>query len=175
MPKHSQSPKVSVIITTYNYGAFIADAIKSVLEQSFQDFEIIVVDDGSTDQTRQVLEPFVKQHQNRIRYFFQDNQGAASGRNKGIKEAKGEYIAFLDADDTFLPLKLEKQMKIIQASDVGLVHCLRITKDIRDNAPDVIRPTIPSLQAHAIWDLATMQASGHRSLRNHQKVCPPTG
>lgn len=103
-------PLVSVIIPTYNSANYIKEALESVFEQTFQDFEIIVIDDGSTDGTGEIL----KKYGDRIRSLFQDNSGPASARNKGIRIARGRYIAFLDADDIWLPLKLEKQ--------VGLFH-----------------------------------------------------
>ncbi|MCF3623185.1 glycosyltransferase family 2 protein, partial [Planktothrix agardhii 1801] len=78
-------PRVSVIIPTYNCDRFLPEAIDSVLMQTYQDYEIIVIDDGSTDQTCQVLESY----QNKIRYFYQENQGSAVARNLGIKQAQG--------------------------------------------------------------------------------------
>lgn len=103
-------PKVSVIIPTYNRGRFISRAIMSVLSQTYKDFEIIVVDDGSTDDTKKQ----VKKFGNQVRYIYQVNKGPSSARNKGISKANGKYIAFCDSDDQFLPDKLEKQMKYIR-------------------------------------------------------------
>ncbi len=88
-------PLVSVIIATYNSGKFIAQAVQSVLEQSCRLHEVIVIDDGSTDETKDVLSGF----HDRIKYFYQENQGPSAARNKGIKMAKGGYISFLDSDD----------------------------------------------------------------------------
>jgi glycosyltransferase involved in cell wall biosynthesis len=99
-------PEVSVIIPTYNSAQFLDEALQSVFDQTFKDFEVIVIDDGSTDQTKQVLEKYG----DRIRYIFQENGGPAKARNRGIKESSGKYVAFLDADDVWLPLKLEKQV-----------------------------------------------------------------
>ena len=89
-------PKVSVIIPTYNYAKYIIRAIDSVLNQTYKDFEIIVVDDGSTDDTRDLVET---KYKDKIRYFYQENNGAPAARNKGILESRGEYCIFLDADD----------------------------------------------------------------------------
>ena len=89
-------PKVSIIIPTYNYGKYIKKAIDSVFEQSYRSFEIIVVDDGSTDDTMVIIEGKYKE---KVRYFFQENKGASAARNKGVKESRGEYLIFLDADD----------------------------------------------------------------------------
>ncbi len=96
---------VSVIIPTYNSSDFVSKAIDSVLDQSYDDYEIIVVDDGSTDNTREILEKY----KGIIKYVYQDNGGPAKARNTGIKMAKGSYIAFLDSDDLWLPDKLKKQ------------------------------------------------------------------
>ncbi len=111
-------PLVSVIIPTYNSAHYIVEALESVFEQTFQDFEIIVIDDGSIDGTGEVL----KKYGERIRFLFQDNGGPASARNRGIRIARGEYIAFLDADDIWLPTKLEKQVGLFHQSEhLGMV------------------------------------------------------
>ena len=98
-----KKPLVSVIIPTYNSAGYIEEALESVFEQTLQDFEIIVVDDGSTDGTGEVL----RKYGDRIRYIYQENNGPASARNGGIRVARGEYIAFLDADDLWVSTKLE--------------------------------------------------------------------
>ncbi|MGK7951999.1 MAG: glycosyltransferase [Xenococcaceae cyanobacterium] len=103
--------KVSVIIPAYNGDRYISEAIDSVLAQTYTHYEIIVVDDGSTDNTSQV----VKAYGDRVRYIYRENQGVASARNLGIEKAEGEYIAFLDADDFFLPEKLAKQITCFEA------------------------------------------------------------
>lgn len=102
--------KVSVIIPTFNSGAYLNEAINSVLNQTYSPFEIIVVNDGSTDSTDNILREYL----NDIKYLSQENLGPASARNLGIKAAKGEYIAFLDADDIWLPEKIEKQVDIFR-------------------------------------------------------------
>lgn len=102
------NPIVSVIIPTFNYGKFIGEAIRSVFDQTLKDFEIVVVDDGSTDNTKEIVESFGA----KVRYFHQPQQGPASARNKGIRESRGEFVAFLDADDIWLPTKLEKQVNL---------------------------------------------------------------
>ncbi|MCK4529078.1 glycosyltransferase, partial [candidate division WOR-3 bacterium] len=117
-----EKPKVSVIIPTYNRVHLIGRAIQSVLEQSYQDFEIIVVDDASTDNTGEVVRSLKDE---RIRYIrHEKNKGAAAARNTGIKVARGEYIAFQDSDDEWLPEKLEKQMKAFDNAppEVGVVY-----------------------------------------------------
>ena len=117
----STSPMVSVIIPVYNGAAFITRAVDSVLAQSFQDVEIIIIDDGSLDNTQMVLDQF--SNQPNIRCYSQDNAGPAHARNTGIQSAKGEFIAFLDCDDIWLPDKLETQVALLRGtSEPGLVH-----------------------------------------------------
>jgi len=109
---------VSIIIPTHNYGRFVAEAVESALAQSYPHREIIVVDDGSADGTRQVLEPYF----DRIVYIYQANQGLSAARNTGIGAAKGELIALLDSDDVWHPRKLEVQVKFLgEHPEVGLV------------------------------------------------------
>src|SRR5690349_3602213 len=105
-------PKVSVIIPTYNRAQFIARAVDSVLEQTYKDFEIIVIDDGSSDNTQEIL----KAYEGKIRYVYQQNKGISAARNRGIQEAKGEYIAFLDSDDVWKPEKLSVQVAILDVN-----------------------------------------------------------
>jgi glycosyltransferase involved in cell wall biosynthesis len=99
--------QVSVIITAYNSERFLAEAIESVLAQTFRDFEVLVVDDGSTDGTGHV----VRRYGASVRYIRQENRGQSAARNNGIRAARGEFIAFLDADDLWLSDKLERQMR----------------------------------------------------------------
>jgi len=120
------NPKVSIIIPTYNRADLLSRAIKSALNQTFKDFELIVVDDGSTDNTRQVVEGF-QQKDERIKYIWQENSGApAKPKNTGIENSKGEYVAFLDSDDEFVPEKIEKQLNLFLHSkkeNLGFVGC----------------------------------------------------
>lgn len=117
-------PLVSVVIPVYNAEDTIIACVKSVLEQTYKHIEIIVIDDGSTDTTRGLLEEYQKQVCiNNLQIISQENAGPSKARNLGIKLAKGEYIAFLDADDTWLPMKLEKQMLCFVSNEIGLVGC----------------------------------------------------
>ena len=99
-------PRVSAIIPTYNRKAFVQEAIASVLAQTYTDYELIVVDDGSDDGTGEAL----KQYGARVRYVYQQHQGVSTGRNHGLELASGEFIAFLDSDDLWLPKKLALQV-----------------------------------------------------------------
>lgn len=115
------TPRVSVIIPTYNRAHCLARAIDSVLRQTFADFELIVVDDGSKDNTRELLEGYG----DRIQAIYQSNQGVSTARNTGLKRARGELVAFLDSDDEWLAQKLERQVKFIdQHPEVSFVACL---------------------------------------------------
>jgi glycosyltransferase involved in cell wall biosynthesis len=114
-------PIVSIIIPTHNRAQHVIEAVRSVLQQTYKDFEIIVVDDGSTDGTKEILAGFTERGE--VRYVWQKNAGTAAARNAGIKLARGEYIAFLDSDDLFLPTNIEKQVAYMQQNpEVGLTH-----------------------------------------------------
>ncbi len=103
----SYEPEVSVIIPTYNRKNFIERAVKSVLKQTFKNFELVIIDDGSTDGTEEIIKKFKDK---RIRYIWQENKGPAGARNRGILEARAKYIAFLDSDDKWRRKKLEIQL-----------------------------------------------------------------
>ncbi|MEW6289665.1 MAG: glycosyltransferase family A protein [Thermodesulfobacteriota bacterium] len=109
--------KISVIIPTYNRREFLARAIDSVLDQGWQDFELIVVDDGSTDETARS----VASYGGRVRYLYQENRGPAAARNTGVRAAEGEFIAFLDSDDRFAPEKLAVQQAAMAARPEYLI------------------------------------------------------
>lgn len=103
---------VSVLIPTYNRASMVREAIQSVLDQTYQDFEIILIDDGSTDDTPGVIASF---NDPRIRYFYQQNQGRPLARNHALKEADGDFITFLDSDDLYLPHKLQMQVDYLKS------------------------------------------------------------
>ena len=111
-------PLVSIIVPAWNCARWITATLESVYAQTYRNWEIILVDDGSTDDTRSILD----RHMARIRYHYQENRGTAAARNAGLREARGELIAFLDNDDLWLPRKLELQVKALQAApECGLV------------------------------------------------------
>jgi glycosyltransferase involved in cell wall biosynthesis len=114
------SASVSVVVPTFNYGRFIHEALESVLRQTLVPEEIIVVDDGSTDDTVQTVRRFEPQ----VKYFRQENGGVCKARNRGVAESSGTHLAFLDADDTWEASKLEKQLeRFTSDAEIGLVHC----------------------------------------------------
>jgi len=116
------NPKVSILLPSFNRAHLLYRAIKSILSQTFQDFELIIVDDGSSDNTEEVVKSF---KDSRIIYIRHDkNKGASAARNTGLQVAGGEYIAFQDSDDEWLPEKLEKQIKVFETapSGVGVVY-----------------------------------------------------
>ncbi len=139
-----QTPRVSVIIPTYNSAQYLAVAIESVLNQTYTNYEIIVIDDGSTDNTVEILEKY----QDKIHYIYQENQGVSAARNQGISLSKGELIAFLDADDIFMAHKLEKQVEVFDRQpDLGIVNSgFRLIRENGEFITDIKRwETIPEL------------------------------
>ena len=109
-------PKASVIIPTHNRARVVGEAIESVLAQTYADLEIIVVDDGSTDDTSAVVESYVARHPTHVTYLWQENAGAPAARNTGIGAATGEYVAFLDSDDLYLPRRLEVGIDVLEGN-----------------------------------------------------------
>lgn len=150
----SPSPLVSVVIPAYNCGRYIALAVQSVLDQDYPDKEIIVVNDGSTDNTAEVLAGFGQ----KILVIEQPNSGVAAARNHGMQSARGALIALVDADDAWLPGKLRKQVNYLCAhSEVGAVYCAW-----REWRPDVHGEfTVPQLGRDALeYDGIDLEGSG---------------
>lgn len=133
------APLVSVIIPTFNRSEYITRAAKSVLDQSFKDLELLIVDDGSTDETGKIIESLGDP---RIRYFFQPNQGVSRARNLGINNSRGNFISFLDSDDEWLPRKLEQQLESLESHpEYRIVHTneIWIRKGLRVNQKKIHR------------------------------------
>ncbi len=129
------SELVSVIIPTFNRSTLLLRAVDSLLNQSYKSMEIIIVDDGSTDNSRDVLDPLI--NSNRIKYIYQKNQGVSSARNIGVQNSFGTWVAFLDSDDEWLKDKLAKQMiffksnpnlKIVYTDEVWIKNGVRINQ-----------------------------------------------
>jgi glycosyltransferase involved in cell wall biosynthesis len=112
---------ISVVIPCYNSEEYVGRAIESVLRQTFNDYEIILVDNGSTDNTLSILESYKNKYSSRVKVLQEPKKGAPAARNKGLNEAKGEWIQFLDSDDELLPQKLEEQMKAARHSGADLI------------------------------------------------------
>lgn len=112
---------LSVIITSYNSEDYVSRAIRSVLAQTFLDFELILVDNGSTDSTPDILAEYQRSDPERIRFFSETSRGSPAARNRGLKECSGRWLQYLDADDEILPDKLEKQLKLALEHDSDLV------------------------------------------------------
>ncbi len=131
-------PTVSIVMAAKNYARFLPMAIESVLAQTFTDWELLVVDDGSTDDTAAVVQPFLIH--SRIRYFRSDKLGQSRAKNLGLRLSRGEFVAFLDADDAWEPAKLEKQLAVFRdKSEVGVVFCRRSLID-EQNRPIPMKP-----------------------------------
>ena len=149
MNKIEIKPQVSVIIPTYNRGWIIKEAIDSVLAQDYTEFELIVVDDGSTDHTSDVLDSY----RNVIKVLSQKNKGVSAARNRGITEASGKFIAFLDSDDIWLSQKLSVQIEffnqtpdalICQTEEVWIRNGLRVNPKKRHKKPSgmIFKPSL---------------------------------
>ena len=125
---NSEQPLVSVIMPTYNHAKFIGKAIDSVLNQMYKNFELVVIDNYSDDDTEKIVDSY---EDNRIIYLkFRNNGIIAASRNHGIKHSRGEYIAFLDSDDIWLPEKLEKGLRVLEgANDTAMVYARFRTVD----------------------------------------------
>ncbi len=128
---------ISVIIPSYNYEKYIGTTLQSLIAQTLQEWECIVVDDGSTDNTKKIVTDFAVLDK-RIKYIYQNNAGQSSARNNGLRIAKGEYIQFLDADDLLEPLKLEYQVEFLQKHpEIDIVY--GETRYFRTEFPDELR------------------------------------
>jgi glycosyltransferase involved in cell wall biosynthesis len=140
-------PAVSVIIPTYNSAGYLKDAVDSVLAQTFKDFEVLIIDDGSTDDTEAVM----RNYEAPVRYIRQENRGVSEARNRGIEESRGRWVAFLDADDTWYPHKLERQTAALRSSSEARV-CYSAFMTVRsDLAPIGLRRS--NRQQSALDDL----------------------
>lgn len=127
---------VTVIIPTHNRANYLAEAINSVLGQTYKNYEIIVADDGSTDSTSEII----KQFGDKIRYFYQQNRGPSAARNTGIKNARGDLVAFIDSDDLWLPDKLSQQVQLFDKNHrLGLVSSAYYSCDSNLNVTRVIK------------------------------------
>jgi len=135
------SPAVSAVIATYNHGRFLAGAVDSVLQQTFRDVEAIVVDDGSSDDTPRVMRRY--RADPRVHYHREENRGPAAARNTGIRMARAPLVAFLDADDLWLPAKLEQQVRLFAAEPApAVVYARRLLVDEAGRPLDYDQPAL---------------------------------
>ena len=143
----ADGPKITAVIPSYNSAGFLPEAVESVLSQSYADVELIVVDDGSVDDTSEVI----GRYGDAVKYIYKENGGVSRARNTGIEAASGEFIAFLDADDAWLPQKLELQMKVIESrSDSLAAHT---DFNIGDSELNVVGVTISDRGDDILEDL----------------------
>ena len=144
-PAHSH-PLVSVVIPAYNAADLTVETVESVLAQTYSDVEVIVVDDGSTDHTRPAMSPFGS----RISYIYKENGGACSARNAGLRASRGEYVAFLDCDDLWLPTKAERSVAALQAyPEAGMVFTSCLIVDGSGETIDEYRKPVNPADVHS--------------------------
>lgn len=143
-------PLVSVVISNYNCGRFVAAAVDSALQQSYPNKEVIVVDDGSTDDSLDVLQAYV----DRVRIVAQANRGVSGARNEGIRQSRGEFVAFLDADDVWHQEKLAKQMPLFANPSVGLVYC---SVEYMDEQERPLGTNTKGLRGRVLADIALLR------------------
>ena len=121
MKENEHDDLVSVVIPFYNEGVYFDDCIYSVLNQTYQNLEIIIINDGSEEKFKKKLDLLKQKYPNKIKLFHKQNEGVSSARNCGIKNANGKYISFLDADDFWLPHKIEHQLKILKEKNLNYI------------------------------------------------------
>lgn len=151
MSSNVSPPVVSVIIPAYNSGKYIEETIQSVKQQTFNQWELLIIDDGSTDNTSTTILPYLSDK--RIQYHYQKNKGVSAARNKGIELSKGTYIAFLDADDVWLPMNLEKKIMALLPDTIDWVFSdalLLFNNDKVIVAPEGTDKLI--LEHYLLWD-----------------------
>jgi glycosyltransferase involved in cell wall biosynthesis len=151
--KMSSKPLVSVIIIFFQAEKFFEEAIESVLAQTYNNWELLLVDDGSTDSSTVIAQKYVERYPQKVRYLEHEghqNRGMSATRNLGIRNAKGEYIAFLDADDVWLPQKLERQVAIMESQlEAGMIYGrTQYWYSWTGNPEDVERDFMPELSVH---------------------------
>ena len=135
---------VSIIMPTYNCGNFIENSIKSVINQTYQNWELIIIDDCSTDNTKNIVKEYMNKYKNILYEMLIKNSGAAVARNTGIKKAKGKYIAFLDSDDLWNKDKLKKQVSFMKENNYFFTYTnyIEIDEDGRPNGIKVSGPKV---------------------------------
>lgn len=154
-------PMISIIMPTFMHGTFIGNAIRSVQEQTLSDWELIIVNDGSSDDTELMVSPYLDDH--RIHYFYQDNQGASVSRNFAISKARGELFAYLDADDLFL-----KNHLAVRIAQLEKAHCDFVfgpVKVIRGSFSEVYHGELADTETGCVLPLMVL----------HKRICFEAG
>lgn len=147
------APRVTVIVANYNYARFLPDALESVLAQSYENCEILVIDDGSTDESRAILEGY----RGRVRSIFQENRGVSAARNRGIAESTTPVVAFLDADDMWHPHKLARQIERLDDASIGMVYAGLSYVDVDG---DALGKTLVGSRGPRLEELALLRSPG---------------
>lgn len=145
---------VSIITPLYNGGKYIGETIKSVISQTYKNWEMIIVNDGSKDNSEEIVMSYAK-NEPRIHYIKQDNAGSAAARNNGIRQCNGQYIALLDADDLWEPDFLSSQIQFMGEKQAQLVHCSY--KRINEQGNEILRPFIAKKEV----SIKNMQMTNH--------------
>ena len=143
MSKENKPGLVSVIVPAYNRASLIAETMDSVFAQTYRPIELLIVDDGSTDKTGSVVKEWASKHNGSdsfcLRYFYQENSGAPAARNRGMSEAQGEFIQFLDSDDKLDPIKFERQIEAIKESGFPVAVCDYLRIATEDKTKNILR------------------------------------
>jgi len=156
---------ISVVMAAKNYARFLPMAVRSVQTQTLTDWELVIVDDGSSDATPQAVTPFLNDE--RIRYFRSDSLGQSRAKNLGVRLSRGELVAFLDADDAWLPTKLERQLPLLKGN-VGVVACERILID--ENRID-LQSTDRKQEVNPLPSVGALQKFSRDDIFTRNPVC----
>ena len=153
------TPRVSVLVPAYNAAGYLRYALDSVLAQSYADWEIVLVDDGSTDDTGALVDSYRARLQDKLRYIHQSNRGLPAARNSGIRAARGEFIALLDADDVWLPHRLERSIQALDAEPAaGLAHAKVRRIDAQGNVIGQLKVDSKYMSGHIARHIYTRRA-----------------
>ena len=133
MTNDMKEPLISVVVPVFNCEKYVYKCLTSLIEQTFQDFEIVIVNDGSTDRTETLCRGFLKRYSGKIHYYYQTNKGAAAARNAGLELARGKYISFLDGDDCWENIFLEYMLKELESCEYDIVVCYSYRLEFKSN------------------------------------------
>lgn len=152
---------VSVVVPTYNREKLIAKTLDSIINQTYKDIEVLVIDDGSKDNTQDVIQRYISLYPQKIKYFLKENGGVSSARNLGIDKSKGEYICFVDSDDWIYPTKIEKQLKQLLSQEYDACYCGYNTLDSDDRV--LSRNRIAFVRDNVLLEYVKNKAVSHIS------------